>query len=71
MAQRTEAICDGKTIGIETIFTIIDGKQINIPDKLKWLREKSRNGELFAHVGVVQTSSLLQETGISESSISG
>ena len=51
MAQRTEAICDGKTIGIETIFTIIDGKQINIPEKLNWLREKSRNGELFCPCG--------------------
>ena len=51
MAQRTEAICDGKTIGIESIFTIINGKQINIPEKLNWLREKSRNNELFCPCG--------------------
>ena len=51
MAQRTEAICDGKTIGIESIFTVINGKQINIPDKLNWLREKSRHNELFCPCG--------------------
>ena len=47
MAQRTEAIYQGRTIGIESIYTVIDGKQINIPEKLNWVREKSRNGELF------------------------
>ena len=51
MAQRTVALCDGKYIGIETIFTVIDGKQINIPDKLKDLRTKSRNNELFCPCG--------------------
>ena len=33
MAQRIVALCDGKFIGIESIYTVIDGKQINIPDK--------------------------------------
>ncbi len=47
MAQRTVALCDGKFIGIESIYTVIDGKQINIPDKLEQLRAKSRNNELF------------------------
>lgn len=51
MAQRTVAQCDGKLIGIETIFTIVDGRQINIPDKLKELRAKSRNNELFCPCG--------------------
>ena len=41
MAQRTVALCDGKFIGIESINTVIDGKQINIPDKLEQLREKA------------------------------
>ena len=41
MAQRTVALCDGKYIGIETVFTVIDGKQINIPKKLKELRAKT------------------------------
>lgn len=47
MAQRTVALCDGKFIGIESIYTVIDGKQINIPDKLEQLRAKSRNNELL------------------------
>lgn len=51
MALRTVALCDGKYIGIETIFTVIDGKQINIPEKLKELRAKSRNNELFCPCG--------------------
>ena len=51
MAQRTVALCDGKFIGIESIYTVIDGKQINIPDKLEQLRAKSRNNELFCPCG--------------------
>lgn len=51
MAQRTVALCDGKYIGIETIFTVINGKQINIPEKLKELRAKSQNNELFCPCG--------------------
>lgn len=51
MAQRTVALCNGKYIGIETIYTVINGQQINIPDKLKELREKSQNNELFCPCG--------------------
>lgn len=51
MGQRTVALCDGKFIGIESIYTVIDGKQINIPDKLEQLRAKSRNNELFCPCG--------------------
>lgn len=51
MAQRTVALCNGKYIGIETIYTVINGRQINIPDKLKELREKSQNNELFCPCG--------------------
>lgn len=51
MAQRTVALCDGKYIGIETVYTVIDGKQINIPEKIKELRVKSRNNELFCPCG--------------------
>lgn len=51
MAQRTVALCNGKYIGIETIYTIINGNQINIPDKLKELREKSQNNELYCPCG--------------------
>ncbi|GEM_PF-353357 len=51
MAQRTACLCDGKYIGIETIYTVANGKQINIPVKLKDLREKSRSNQLFCPCG--------------------
>lgn len=51
MAQRTVALCNGKYVGIETIYTAINGQQINIPDKLKDLREKSQHNELFCPCG--------------------
>jgi hypothetical protein len=51
MAQRSVALCDGKFIGIETIYTVLNGKQINVPEKLKELREKSQKNELFCPCG--------------------
>ena len=51
MASRTVCLYKGKYIGIETIYTICDGKQINIPEKLKALRMKSKNKELFCPCG--------------------
>lgn len=51
MIQRAVCLCDGKYIGIESIYTVINGKQINIPEKLEALRAKSRNGELFCPCG--------------------
>lgn len=51
MVQKSVCLCDGKYIGIESIFTVIDGKQINIPDKLSALRTRSRKGELFCPCG--------------------
>lgn len=51
MPKRSEALYQGKIIGIESIYTVINGKQINIPEKLKDLREKSRNNELFCPCG--------------------
>ena len=51
MVQRTVALCDGKIIGIESIYTVINGQQINIPEKLKELRIKSQNNELFCPCG--------------------
>lgn len=51
MARRTVALCDGKYIGIELIYTVVDGKQINIPDMLKNLRMKSRSNELYCPCG--------------------
>lgn len=51
MAQRTVCLCNGKLIGIETIYSVVNGQQINIPEKLKELRTKSRNNELFCPCG--------------------
>ena len=51
MVQRSVCLCDGKYIGIESIFTVIGGKQINIPDRLLALRARSRRGELFCPCG--------------------
>lgn len=51
MIQRSVCLCDGKYIGIESIYTVIDGKQINIPNKLEALRQKWRNNELFCPCG--------------------
>lgn len=51
MAQRTVALYKGNYIGIETIYTVVDGKQINIPEKLVELRKKSRQDELFCPCG--------------------
>lgn len=51
MAQRTVCLCDGKYIGIESIYTVIDRRQINIPEKLKELRQRSRRNELYCPCG--------------------
>lgn len=51
MAQRTECLYNDEIIGIETIFTVINGKQINIPEKLKELRAKSQANQLFCPCG--------------------
>lgn len=51
MIKRAECLCDGKIIGIETIYTVIDGNQINIKEKLEWVREKGRRNELFCPCG--------------------
>lgn len=51
MPQRSEALYRDRIIGIESIFTVIDGKQINIPERLKDLRVKSRSNELFCPCG--------------------
>ena len=51
MALRTTCLCDGKIIGIESIFTVVDGMQINIPERVEALRKKSKNKELFCPCG--------------------
>ncbi len=51
MAQGTVALYEGKFIGIETIYNVVNSGRINIPEKLKDLRTKSRNNELFCPCG--------------------
>lgn len=52
MVQRPVCLCDGKLIGIESIFTIDSiGRQINIEEKVEALRKKSRSNELFCPCG--------------------
>lgn len=48
MAHGMISLCKGKYIGIETIYTVVDGRQINIPEKLKELRAKSSRYDSFA-----------------------
>ena len=48
---RSEALWNDTIIGIESIYTVIDGKQINKPKELKELRVKSKNRELFCPCG--------------------
>ncbi len=48
---RPEALCNGKIIGIEYIFSIKNGMQINIPGKTEYLRKKGQNNELFCPCG--------------------
>ena len=49
--KRSVCLFDGKYIGIESIYTVIDGKQINKEKELKDLRIKSRNNQLFCPCG--------------------
>lgn len=49
--QRTVCMCDEKYIGIESVYTVINGKQINIPEKVEALRAKGREGLLLCPCG--------------------
>lgn len=51
MALRSTCICDGKLIGIESIFSVVDGMQINIPEKVEALRRKSKKNKLYCPCG--------------------
>ena len=57
MAERTTALYrdpdTGVTsyIGIESVYTVAGGKQINIPEKIEELRKKSRAHALFCPCG--------------------
>ncbi len=49
--QRSECLYNGEIIGIESIYTVINGCQINIPEKVEALREKGRKGLLECPCG--------------------
>jgi hypothetical protein len=51
MSQRSVAEYQGTYIGIESVFTVIDGKQINIPGVVEDLRWLARRNELFCPCG--------------------
>ena len=57
MAERTTALYrdpdTGRTsyIGIESVYTVVEGRQINIPEKIEELRRKSRAHALFCPCG--------------------
>lgn len=51
MAERTVCLCDGEYIGIESIFVVINGKQINNAEKVEALRKKSRENRLLCPCG--------------------
>ena len=51
MIKRSECLYNGQIVGIETIYTVIDGKQINIPNKVETLRKLGRENQLFCPCG--------------------
>lgn len=51
MITRSECLFEDKIIGIESIYTVVDGKQINIPEKVESLRQKGREGLLSCPCG--------------------
>ena len=51
MVKRSRCLYDGKIIGIESIYTAVNGKQINIPGKVEALRKLGREGLLSCPCG--------------------
>lgn len=49
--MRSYCIYDGKKIDIAEIYHVIDGMQINIPEKVEMYRELGRNNQLFCPCG--------------------
>lgn len=54
MVTRSTCLYNGEIIGIETVYTVVEGKQINIPDKVESLRKKGRDGLLSCPCGCGQ-----------------
>ena len=51
MARRSVCLYDGKLLGIESIYTLSNGKQINIPKKTEEVRKLGREKKLFCPCG--------------------
>ena len=51
MAKRRTCLYNNQIIGIESIFTVVDGKQINIENKVEELRRLGRENKLFCPCG--------------------
>lgn len=51
MVQRSTCLCEGEIIGIESVYTVVNGKQINIPEKISSMRKKSKEGLLTCSCG--------------------
>ena len=51
MVKRSRCLYNGEIIGIESIYTAINGKQINIPGKVEALRRLGREGLLTCPCG--------------------
>ena len=49
--KRSQCLYNDEIIGIESIYTVINGMQINIPDKVESLRQKGRDGLLTCPCG--------------------
>lgn len=49
--KNSVAYYNDNEIGIETIYTVVGDKQINIPEKVEWLRKLGRNNELYCSCG--------------------
>lgn len=51
MVKRSLCLCDGKLIGIEWIYTVINGMQINNKERLAFMRRMAREKKLFCPCG--------------------
>mgnify|MGYP003299418227 CR=1 FL=1 len=51
MARRSVCLYNGNLLGIESIYTLSNGKQINIPKKTEEVRKLGREKKLFCPCG--------------------
>lgn len=51
MISRADCLYNGKIINISSIYTVVNGKQINIPGRVEQLRALGRSGQLLCPCG--------------------